>query len=103
MFICIAGKNRCSIDALRILIKKKFSKKKIFALPNSSDDGQDNWQPSFKKYCEGSIQRNQIKESLFGWIKIAKNTNTPDKKEEELNTLIKTLKIFFLKNFPKSK
>ena len=51
MFICIAGKNRCSIDALRILIKKKFSKKKIFALPNSSDDGQDNWQPSFKKYA----------------------------------------------------
>ena len=51
MFICIAGKNRCSIDELRILIKKKFSKKKIFALPNSSDDGQDNWQPSFKKYA----------------------------------------------------
>ncbi len=51
MFICIAGKNICSINAIKILIKKKISKKRIYILPNSADNGRDSWQPSLKKYA----------------------------------------------------
>ena len=51
MFICIAGKNQCSIDAIKILTKHKVAKKKIYILPNSNDEGQDGWQPSLKNYA----------------------------------------------------
>lgn len=51
MFICIAGKNQCSIDAIKILTKSKINKKNIFILPNSTDNGRDTWQPSLKKYA----------------------------------------------------
>jgi len=52
MYICIAGKNKCAIDAVNVLIKKKISKNKILALPISTDTGKDSWQPSFKKYIK---------------------------------------------------
>ena len=51
MFICIAGKNECAINAAKILIKSKFKKKQIIILPNKSDNGFDNWQPSLKKFA----------------------------------------------------
>ena len=51
MFICIAGKNQCSIDAIKILAKYRINKKNIFILPNSTDNSQDTWQPSLKKYA----------------------------------------------------
>ena len=51
MFICIAGKNQCSIDVIKILAKHKINKKNIFILPNSTDKGRDTWQPSLKKYA----------------------------------------------------
>ena len=51
MYICIAGKNECSINAVKILTKYKISKKDIFILPNTSDNGQDSWQPSLKKFA----------------------------------------------------
>ena len=51
MFICIAGKNQCSIDVIKILAKHKINKKNIFILPNSTDNGRDTWQPSLKKYA----------------------------------------------------
>ncbi len=51
MYICIAGKNECSIEAIKILTKYKISKKYIYILPNSSDDGRDSWQPSLKKFA----------------------------------------------------
>ena len=51
MYICIAGKNECSINAIKILTKYKISKKDIFILPNTSDNGQDSWQPSLKKFA----------------------------------------------------
>jgi len=57
MFICIAGKNQCSIDAIKILTKYKIDKKKIFVLPNSTDSGRDTWQPSLQKYA----QKNKFK------------------------------------------
>ena len=51
MFICIAGKNQCSIDAIKILTKHEVAKKNIYILPNSNDKGQDGWQPSLKNYA----------------------------------------------------
>ena len=48
--ICIAGKNKCAIDALSYL-KKRFKKLKILALPNKNDSGVDSWQKSFKKFA----------------------------------------------------
>ncbi len=49
-FICIAGKNKCAIDALKYS-KKKFKNYNILALPNKNDTGKDNWQKSFKKFA----------------------------------------------------
>ena len=48
MFICIAGKNKCAVDAVRFLFSKNFKKKNILILPNNDDDGKDSWQPSLK-------------------------------------------------------
>ncbi len=49
--ICIAGKNSCAIEALKFTIKnyKSFN---IVALPNKSDNGNDTWQKSFKKFAK---------------------------------------------------
>ena len=49
--ICIAGKNKCAIDCLTYLLKK-YPDFKILALPNKSDDGNDTWQKSFKKFAQ---------------------------------------------------
>ena len=46
MILCIAGKNDCAIKMIKVLIKNKISKKKIYVLPNPNDIGKDNWQPS---------------------------------------------------------
>ena len=51
MFICIAGKNECAINAIKILKKFKIKNKNIVVLPNVSDIGKDNWQPSLKKFA----------------------------------------------------
>ena len=52
MYICIAGKNKCAINAIKFLLNTKISKNKILALPNNNDDGKDSWQPSFKKFAK---------------------------------------------------
>ena len=51
MYICIAGKNECSINAIKTLTKYKISKKKIYVLPNISDNGRNNWQPSLRRFA----------------------------------------------------
>lgn len=51
MFICIAGKNECSINAIKILTKNKINKRNIYVLPNPNDKGLDTWQPSLKKFA----------------------------------------------------
>ena len=56
MYICIAGKSECSINAIKILTKYKISKKNIYILPNSSDNGRDSWQPSLKKYAKRNVR-----------------------------------------------
>ena len=57
MFICIAGKNKCAVDAVRFLFSKNFKKKNILILPNNDDDGKDSWQPSLK----GIAKKNKVK------------------------------------------
>ena len=52
MYICVAGKNNCAINALKVVLKSKIKNKKILALPNKSDSGIDKWQPSFKKFAK---------------------------------------------------
>jgi len=51
MNICIAGKNECSINAIKILTEQNIKRKNIYILPNSSDNGKDNWQPSLKRFA----------------------------------------------------
>ena len=49
--ICISGKNLIAIKGLEYFLKN-FPKEKIFFIPNKSDDGQNKWQPSFKKFAK---------------------------------------------------
>ena len=49
--ICIAGKNKCSIDFLKF-ISSIIIKKNILVLPNINDKGIDTWQPSLKKFAK---------------------------------------------------
>ena len=51
MYICIAGKNECSINTVKVLTKYNVKKKNIYILPNSNDKGKDDWQPSLKKFA----------------------------------------------------
>ena len=51
MYICIAGKNECSINAIKTLTKYKINKKYIYVLPNFSDNGRNNWQPSLRRFA----------------------------------------------------
>ena len=62
--ICIAGTNKCAVDALNFLIKKKkFNNFNILALPDKSDVGKDTWQPSFKKFAiKKKIKLTNLKE-----------------------------------------
>lgn len=57
MKICVAGKNQIAIDAIEELQKIGIKKNNLVALCNNNDFGIDEWQPSYKKYC----QRNSIK------------------------------------------
>ena len=50
MQICIAGKNKCSIEFVRF-VSKIIPKKRILVLPNDSDNAKDCWQPSLKKFA----------------------------------------------------
>ena len=47
---CIGGKNQCSIDCLKIIMKK-INKKQILVLPTKQDTGVDDWQPSLRNFA----------------------------------------------------
>tara|TARA_Y100000590_G_C15669294_1_gene995687 strand:+ start:741 stop:1505 length:765 start_codon:yes stop_codon:yes gene_type:complete len=51
MYICIAGKNKCAVEAAKYLLFQKIKKNKILILPNSNDTGKNDWQPSLKKFA----------------------------------------------------
>lgn len=46
--ICIAGKNRVAIETLKLFTEQ--TNLKIYSCPVLSDLGEDDWQPSFKKF-----------------------------------------------------
>jgi methionyl-tRNA formyltransferase len=52
MQICIAGKNKCAVDFVKLLISQVKYHFEILILPNSTDTGQDGWQPSLKKFAK---------------------------------------------------
>ena len=59
--VCIAGKNKCSIEFVKY-ISKYIPKKNILILTNKSDKGKNNWQPSLKKYAnEKNFQITNLK------------------------------------------
>ena len=47
--LVIAGKNQCAIDVYKYL-KRHYPQHELMGIPNSDDDVNDGWQPSFKKY-----------------------------------------------------
>ena len=49
MKIVIAGKNQCAVNVHKYF-KNKFPKHELIGVPNSDDDANDSWQPSYKKY-----------------------------------------------------
>jgi len=51
MQICIAGKNKCAVDFVKLLISQEKYHFEILILPNSNDTGRDGWQPSLKKFA----------------------------------------------------
>lgn len=62
--ICIAGKNSIAVDALGHILKN-FGDKQILFLPNKTDDGVDDWQPSFKKFASSRSVRQTSLEELY--------------------------------------
>lgn len=51
--ICVAGKNDIAVNAVKYLINElKIDKKNLRIISNSTDDGIDSWQPSFKKFAK---------------------------------------------------
>lgn len=53
--VCIAGKNQIAVNALDYLLRTyKYPAENIIAVPNSTDDGKDSWQRSFKKFAQAA-------------------------------------------------
>lgn len=52
MIICIAGKNQIAVNACDYLLNQLgYDRNKVTLCPNQSATGEDNWQPSLKKYA----------------------------------------------------
>jgi methionyl-tRNA formyltransferase len=50
--ICIAGKNAIAVNALKFLLDEcGVSPDDLFVCPNKTDNGEDHWQPSLKKFA----------------------------------------------------
>jgi len=53
MIICIAGKNAIAVNAVNYIIENNIiDTRNLFVLPNKNDHGNDEWQPSLKKYAK---------------------------------------------------
>lgn len=50
MRICIAGKNTIAVEVCKF-IRKNYPEIHVCFIPNSTDTGENDFQPSFKKYC----------------------------------------------------
>ena len=63
---CIAGKNQCSIDALKYLLKRSdVINDNICICPNSDDNGEDTWQPSLLKFADKNNIQSKELEQLY--------------------------------------
>ncbi len=51
MRICIAGKNTIAVGVCKY-IRENYPKIPVFFIPNNTDTGENDFQPSFKKYCQ---------------------------------------------------
>lgn len=49
--VIVAGKNRIAVDVTRYLLSHHIQKAELRVLFNSTDNGKDSWQPSFKAYA----------------------------------------------------
>lgn len=49
MNICIAGKNNIAIEVCEYVLQH-YDSAVLYAIPNSTDDGMDSWQKSFRKF-----------------------------------------------------
>ena len=54
MKICIAGKNSIAINALQYLLNINIEKNNMIACINETDNGLNDWQPSFKQFCNSN-------------------------------------------------
>lgn len=54
--ICIAGKNRIAIEGLKYILKHFGQTHDIYAIPNQTDTGIDEWQPSYLKFAKTNQQ-----------------------------------------------
>ena len=48
--VCIAGNFSLAIECIKYLAKN-YKKIKLYSILNKNDNGQDSFQPSFKKFC----------------------------------------------------
>lgn len=58
--ICIAGKNSIAIHGMK-LVMQNYPNAEIFFLTNTSDNGNDDWQPSFKKYAIAALAKHECR------------------------------------------
>ncbi len=66
MKICIAGKNAIAVNALKFLLGEcDFTCEDILVCPNKTDNGEDNWQPSLKKFAKASKVKVVALEDLY--------------------------------------
>jgi methionyl-tRNA formyltransferase len=88
--ICVAGKNNIAVNSLNLLVKK-YSQFNICFLPNSKDNGLDDFQPSLKRIAtELKIKQTtieelyEIEELLFLSLQYSKLINTKKFKSKRL-------------------
>lgn len=66
MRICIGGKNNIAVDVCKHLMTI-LSKEFIYAIPNSNDDGKDNYQRSFLKFVNNEKIQVVSLQDVYEW------------------------------------
>jgi hypothetical protein len=49
--VVVAGKNKIAIDVVTFMLNNVIKKSELGVLFNSTDEGIDSWQPSFKSFA----------------------------------------------------
>lgn len=66
MRICIAGKNTIAVGVCKY-IRENYPKIPVFFIPNNTDTGENDFQPSFKKYCQQRGIPEVTLKDLYDW------------------------------------